>query len=102
MGLLDLFRGSDRNNEIKKMIKNGAVIVDVRSPIEFLGSHIKGSINIPLPEMEYRIKEMKAIAKPIVLCGADKSQCNKAERYLKSKRIDCKNGGEWQRLNNLI
>ncbi|MFN6084109.1 MAG: rhodanese-like domain-containing protein, partial [Fluviicola sp.] len=43
-----LFGG--KSVDFSELIKQGAVIVDVRSKGEFAGGHIKGSINIPLPE----------------------------------------------------
>lgn len=102
MGLFNFFRGSARNKEHKELMKRGAVIMDVRSPIEFMGSHIRGAVNIPLPEIEFRIKEIKRFKKGIIICGADNTQTSKAVRILKSKRIASENGGEWQKLEKLI
>lgn len=33
-------------------LKEGAVVVDVRSPAEFSTGHLKGAINMPLPQIE--------------------------------------------------
>ena len=43
-----------KNNQAKK-------IIDVRRPDEFEKGHAKGSINIPLQEMEKRLDEIKKI-----------------------------------------
>jgi phage shock protein E len=34
--------------DFRELIKNGAVIVDVRTKSEYASGHIRGSINIPL------------------------------------------------------
>ena len=39
-------------NKAKEMIDNGALLVDVRTAEEYIDSHIEGSINIPLAEIE--------------------------------------------------
>jgi len=40
-------------------VKNGAVIVDVRSKREFENGHINGSINIPVDELSRNLKMLK-------------------------------------------
>ena len=40
--------------------KKGTV-VDVRTPGEFMGGHVAGSINIPLQELMQRMDELKQI-----------------------------------------
>lgn len=40
---------------VKKWISNGAFIIDVRTPQEFNAGNYKGSINIPLAELEKNI-----------------------------------------------
>lgn len=41
-------------------LKTGeATVVDVRTPMEFMGGHATGSINIPLYEIEERIEELR-------------------------------------------
>lgn len=34
------------------LVKQGAVIVDVRSKSEYAGGHIKGSLNIPVDQLD--------------------------------------------------
>ena len=33
-------------------LKNGALVIDVRSPAEFASGHLPSAINVPLPEIE--------------------------------------------------
>jgi len=50
MGILAnmFFGGSlDKEADIQQLIKDGALVVDTRTPGEFSGGHIEGAINIP-------------------------------------------------------
>ena len=75
-------------------------IIDVRTPEEFMGGHVAGSINIPLQEIEQRIEEIKAIDEPIILCCASGNRSGQANAYLKSLGINCENGGSWTAVNH--
>ena len=47
--LKNLFGGT--SVDFKELVKNGAQIIDVRTPAEYNGGHIKGSKNIPLQSL---------------------------------------------------
>ncbi len=81
---------------------NKKTIVDVRTPGEFMGGHVVGSINIPLQEIQHRIDELKAINGPLVLCCASGNRSGLATQFLKSCGIECENGGSWMDVNFLI
>lgn len=74
-------------------------IVDVRTPAEFMGGNVSGSINIPLQEVEQRIDEIKALPKPLVLCCASGGRSGQAAAYLNSCGVECENGGGWMEVN---
>lgn len=87
---------------IEQAIKeNQATIVDVRSPEEFMGGHVAGSINIPLQEVPNRIDEFKDMKSPLVLCCASGNRSGQAQRYLSQLGIECTNGGSWLDVNYL-
>lgn len=77
-------------------------IIDVRTPAEFMGGNVKGSINIPLNEIPERLEEIKNLAQPIILCCASGNRSGQATVYLKKMGIDCKNGGGWTEVNALM
>ncbi len=81
------------------MNKNKQTIVDVRSPGEFMGGNVDGSINIPLQKIQQRIEEIKSLSQPIVLCCASGGRSAQATAYLKSYGVDCENGGSWMDVN---
>lgn len=70
-------------------------IVDVRTPGEFMGGNVMGSINIPLQEIEQRLQEIKALQQPIILCCASGMRSGQATTYLRNCGVDCANGGSW-------
>ncbi|MEQ1732993.1 MAG: rhodanese-like domain-containing protein [Bacteroidia bacterium] len=74
-------------------------IVDVRTPDEFRGGNVVGSINIPLQEVTARIDELKALQAPLVLCCASGNRSGQAHYYLSQQGIDCHNGGSWLDVN---
>ncbi|CAN5399274.1 hypothetical protein BH11BAC1_BH11BAC1_07090 [soil metagenome] len=76
-------------------------IVDVRTPGEFMGGNVTGSINVPLQEIEQRIEEIKSLQQPIILCCASGGRSGQAMAFLKSCGIDCENGGSWLDVNYL-
>ena len=81
------------------MTNQKMTIIDVRTPGEFMGGHVAGSINIPLQEIQNRKDEIMALAQPIVLCCASGMRSGQATAYLKSLGLDCENGGSWLDVN---
>ena len=81
------------------MNKSKTTIVDVRTPEEFRGGNVNGSINIPLQEIQQRLDEIKSLQQPIILCCASGNRSGQASAFLKSCGVDCENGGSWMDVN---
>lgn len=62
-------------------MSNKQTIVDVRTPGEFMGGHVAGSINIPLQEIQERLEEVKALPQPIILCCASGNRSGQATSF---------------------
>ncbi len=77
-------------------------IIDVRTPAEFMGGHVAGSINIPLNEVEARLDEIKSIDGEIILCCASGGRSGQAAGFLKSHGVSCENGGGWLEVNSSL
>ncbi len=85
---------------IAQIIKeNKGTILDVRSPEEFMGGHVAGSVNIPLQEIAQRIEEVRKLKTPLILCCASGNRSGQAHRFLSQHAIDCINGGSWLDVN---
>jgi len=82
---------------IKEVLKDPKVkIIDVRSPIEFQGGHVVGSINIPLNEIPQKVSEIKSMEGPLVLCCAAGARSGQAIYFLQEQGVkDLHNGGGW-------
>jgi phage shock protein E len=74
-------------------------IVDVRTPGEFMGGNVSGSVNIPLQEIVQRLEELRTLKGPLVLCCASGSRSGQAERFLQQQGIACVNAGSWLDVN---
>jgi phage shock protein E len=103
IGALKNMLGFGPSVDLAELVKNGAVIVDVRSKGEYAGGHIRGSVNIPLDTLGNHIKKLKDKNKPIITCCASGMRSASAKGMLKSNGIeDVHNGGGWMSLQNKI
>lgn len=82
------------------MNNNKRTIVDVRTSEEFMEGNVKGSINIPLQEIQQRVNEIKQMQPPIVFCCLSGTRSEQATRFLKAQGIECENGGSWMEVND--
>lgn len=87
----------------KESVKSGkSTIIDVRTPGEFAGGHIAGSINIPVNEISSRIEDIKKMQQPIVLCCASGGRSGMATDILQAAGITASyNGGPWVAVNHV-
>ncbi len=88
--------------DYRELMKNGAVIIDVRTKQEYVGGHIKNSVNIPLnilPSQLAKIKKDKAV----ITCCASGMRSASAKTILKSAGYtEVYNGGSWISLQQKI
>jgi rhodanese-related sulfurtransferase len=84
------------------LVKNGASIIDVRTPGEYQTGHIKGSINIPLQSLNSNIARIKK-DKPVITCCASGMRSASAKSILLSNGFaEVHNGGGWMSLKNKL
>jgi len=83
-------------------MSNKTTIIDVRTPAEFMGGNVHGSINIPLQDVPARVEEIKAMPQPIILCCASGMRSQQATGFLRRHGVDCSNGGGWMEVNGSI
>ncbi|MDX2190054.1 MAG: rhodanese-like domain-containing protein [Bacteroidota bacterium] len=89
--------------DYKDFVAKGAIIMDVRTKEEFAGGHIKGSINIPLHELNSHLNQFKDKEKTIITCCASGGRSGSAKGLLESKGYKhVYNGGGWYSLQSKI
>lgn len=89
--------------EYAQLVKDGAIILDVRSKGEFDGGHIKGSINISVDKLFGNLDKLKDKNKVIITCCASGMRSASAKSLLQSKGYtQVYNGGGWMSLQNKL
>lgn len=85
-----------------ELMKAGAVIVDVRTKMEYQGGHIKGSLNIPLDSLKGNLVKLKK-GQTIITCCASGMRSASAKSILKSNGFEnVYNGGGWSSLQHKL
>ena len=98
--LLKLFQ-SDKT-DFQALLREGAVIIDVRTPKEFAGGHIEGSLNIPLNTLPSALKKIKK-EKPVITCCASGMRSASAEKILRANGFTkVYDAGSWVSLHRKI
>lgn len=88
--------------DYKELVKQGAIILDVRSKGEYQGGHIKGSVNISVDTLSHNLKKLKKDT-PIITCCASGMRSATAKSILRSSGFtEVHNGGGWHSLQNKI
>ena len=57
--------------DLKSIIAQGAMLVDVRNPDEYKSGHVKGSVNIPLDQISQRLDRFKNKNTIVVFCRSN-------------------------------
>ncbi|HEV7230010.1 MAG TPA: rhodanese-like domain-containing protein [Bacteroidia bacterium] len=89
--------------DLKTLIAQGAVIVDVRSKGEFAGGHVKGSVNIPLDQLENNLGKLKSKGQPIITCCASGMRSASAKSLLQRHGyLHVYNGRSWHAVQKHV
>lgn len=85
------------------LVKQGAIVLDVRSKGEYAGGHIKGSINISVDQLSNNLVKFKDKNKVIITCCASGMRSASAKSILKANGyMHVYNGGGWASLQNKL
>jgi len=94
--------GGGPSIDFAQLVKNGAQIIDVRTPGEYQGGHIKGSKNIPLQVLTSKTTSLDK-SNPIITCCASGMRSASAKSVLlKNGFTEVYNGGGWNSLQNKL
>ncbi|NDC76399.1 MAG: rhodanese-like domain-containing protein [Chitinophagia bacterium] len=84
------------------LVKEGALIVDVRTPAEFNSGHNRGSVNIPLDRLKGKVEELRKKGKPVITCCRSGNRSGMAKSMLTAAGLNCYNGGAWDSLQRKL
>ncbi len=88
-----------KTTDYAQLMKEGAVILDVRTPGEFSTGHIKGSVNISVDKLPYSLNKLRNKNNPVITCCASGIRSEVARKILQSNGFtNVYNGGVWFRL----
>lgn len=86
---------------VEELLKEGATVVDVRSKGEYAGGHVRGSINIPLDQLNASLHKLNDKDKAIVTCCASGMRSASGAALLRRAGYTrVANGGPWTSVRN--
>ena len=93
-----MFGNLFKKTDYKKLLADGAVIIDVRGKGEYAGGAVPGSENIPLPSLTAKVKQIKSLEVPVICVCESGMRSGTAKAQLKAAGIDAHNGGPWTKM----
>lgn len=94
--------GAPDNNKLTEAIREGAFLVDVRSPVEFASGSVKGAVNIPLDRITGELSRLKGKSGLVVFCRSG-NRSGQAKRILEQNGFqNVINGGTWLNVQECI
>lgn len=78
---------------IRKLVEEGAVLIDVRTHCEYAGYHIEGSLNIPYDEIPLMEQFLRGISTPVVVYSSRGRRSEIAYQKLKQLELKVHNAG---------
>jgi rhodanese-related sulfurtransferase len=79
------------------LLENGAILLDVRSEVEYRAGHAGQSINIPLENLSYEIVTLDRNIPIITVCESG-MRSSRATYILQQQGYEVYNGGSWHRF----
>lgn len=102
MGIFNNIFGGNTNENLSKLVNEGAFLVDVRTPEEFAEGNVKESINIPLDQVAVNLDKFKGKESIVVFCRSG-NRSGQAKNILEQNGFtNVTNGGTWQDINDVI
>ena len=102
MNILQQLFGGGPKADIKATIAEGAFLVDVRTPGEFLEGHVKGSVNIPLDSLTHQLAKFKNKKNIIVFCRSGNRSVQAKLILEQNGFTNVVNGGTWDHVNQYV
>lgn len=96
--MIKTYNNQNETNTLSTLIKNGAFLVDVRTPAEFASGSVQGAINIPVDHVLDALSQFENKESIIVFCLSG-ARSGYAKDLLKQHGFsNVVNGGSWQNV----
>ncbi|QMU65674.1 MAG: rhodanese-like domain-containing protein [Flavobacteriaceae bacterium] len=93
-----MFNKNSSSEKIKEYLSKGAVILDVRTQMEWDEAHIEGAKHLVLDKIPEHVETIKAYRKPIIAVCKSGGRSGAAKEFLSKHGMDIINGGPWQNV----
>ena len=102
MGIFSMLFKNENSSKLPEVIREGAFLVDVRTPAEFSTGTVKGAVNIPLDTLGSQISRFRNKGNIVVFCRSG-NRSAEAKNILDGHGIrNVTNGGDWQQVNKIV
>lgn len=102
MSIFQQVFGNSQTQDLKSVIENGAFLVDVRTPGEFAGGNVKGSVNIPLDTLPNELSKFQNKENIVVFCRSG-GRSGQAKAFLEQNGFkNVINGGPWENVDQYV
>ena len=89
--------------KIKNALRQGAIVIDVRTPFEFDNGRAPDSINIPMDRISINTERLKNMKRPIIICSNSIYESGIVVKKLQKAGIkNVLNGGTWISLGKIL
>lgn len=88
-------------HDFKKMVAEGALILDVRTPKEFATGHIENSKNISIQKLKNKLSKLSKDRIIITVCASG-MRSGSAKIVLNNNGFTAYNGGAWTQLKKQL
>ena len=102
MGLFGFFSQKESEDKIQEYLEKDAIILDVRTLMEWNEGHINGSKHIVLNSIPDKIDFIKAFKKPIIAVCKSGGRSQSATDFLSQHGLDVINGGPLQNIAQFV
>ena len=94
--------GSSPGTGLSGIMKEGAILVDVRTPGEFAQRSVKGAVNIPLEMITRKVSTLGGHKHIVVFCRSG-NRSNHARKMLEQLGFrNVVDGGTWQDVQHAL
>jgi phage shock protein E len=77
----------------RKLVEQGALLLDVRTPDEFASGHVSRATNIPVQQLQARLNELGPRSRPVVVYCRSGGRSAQAARLLSTVGYEVKDIG---------